>query len=89
MPRDENTNPPIPVSSEIHPELRQFCADMRSDMQEVKTALVGNKYQKGLIPQVDAIQTRVDGHDRKLYTASAILGAGGSALVLLKDYLFK
>jgi hypothetical protein len=71
------------------PELRTFCEEMRQDMGEVKTALIGNKYQSGLIERVDAVETTVKAHDKKFIVWSAILSAAGAALVFLKDLLHR
>lgn len=82
------TDPPFPRTPDIHPELRTFCEDMRADMQEVKIALVGNRYgQVGLIKEVAVVKEKVEGHDRKFLVWGSILSFAGTALVFLKDYL--
>lgn len=75
--------------TEMHPELRTFCEDMRTDMSEVKTALVGSKYAKGLITRVDEAETTIKAHDKKFITWGAILSAAGIVLVFLKEYISK
>lgn len=86
MSHSDDTTPSIPMT-EMHPELRTFCQEMRTDMSEVKTALVGNKYQVGLIPRVDGIEKVQAEHSKKFLVWGSILSAAGTALVFIKDYL--
>lgn len=77
------------MESAVHPELRQFCQDMRADMQDVKTALVGNKYQTGIVQRLDAVERTTAEHGRKFLVWGTILSAAGTALVFLKDFISK
>lgn len=86
--RNDDTTPSIPMT-EMHPELRAFCQEMRADMLDVKTALVGNKYQTGLIADFQDVKRVQAEHSKKFVVWGAILSAAGTALVFLKDYIHK
>lgn len=88
MPTDDTT-PAVPMTSNIAPELREFLEEMRGDTKEIKVALLGNKYQTGLIPRVDKLEVETAAHGKKLLVWGAIMSAAGTVIVFLKDFLPK
>lgn len=63
---------------------------METGIYDIKTALVGSKFgQKGLVSRVDAVESRVEHHDRKLLVWGSILVAAGTVATFFKDYFIR
>lgn len=83
--QSDDSVPPIPAPScVLAPE---DVITIMSDIREIRIALTGNKLgQRGVFPRLDALETSVERHDRKLLIWGAILSAAGVVVVFLKDF---
>jgi len=58
-----HTDPPFPMSDSMHPELRAFLIDLRSDTQEIKLALRGDNFgQPGIVKNLANLKTAFEEH---------------------------
>lgn len=88
----DDSNPPLPAPPCFaDPDVHVRLASMEETLKEIRTAVIGNPKlgHRGLVCRVDAVEAKVETHDRKLVLWGGIVTAGFTALTLLKDRLIK
>lgn len=71
--------------------LEENTTQMRDDLRDIKTAIVGNKelQTKGLAQRVEAIESSDAEQNKKLFAWGAVITGVGAALGAVKDYFSK
>jgi hypothetical protein len=89
--QEDETTPPLPAAPCVSiEEVGSHIQTIRSDIREIKTALVGNRLgQKGIIPRLETVEATVEKHDRKLFLWGSILTVVGIVAAFIRDLLFR
>lgn len=90
MPHNDSNAPMLPsppcVSNE---DLHVQINEVKTAVNEVRSAVIGNpKYgHRGLATRMEAVEGKVETHDRKIWLAGVILSLAWTLALFLKDFV--